>query len=93
MPRARASLSEIEVDGERYAVLAYTPARPAALARLTASEWKVLERWIEGQTMRAIALARGVTPRTVAKQIAAAYAKLGVSSRPELVERLHHWSR
>jgi DNA-binding CsgD family transcriptional regulator len=79
---------EVDVAGRRYAVVAFVPPRPAALATLTASEWEVVERWVEGDSMRAIARARGVTARTVAKQIASAYAKLKVSSRGELFQRL-----
>jgi DNA-binding CsgD family transcriptional regulator len=78
-------LHPFELDGEQWMLVAYAPARPAALAALTASELVVLDLWLAGRSMRAIAAARGVMFRTVAKQIASVYAKLGVSSRAELI--------
>jgi DNA-binding CsgD family transcriptional regulator len=86
---SRAVLHELAVDGEEWMVVAYAPARPSALAVLTASELAVVDDWLAGKSMRAIATGRGVAVRTVAKQLASAYRKLGVSSRVELVALVH----
>ena len=86
---SRAVLHELTLDGEQWTVIGYAPARPGALAVLTASELEVIDRWLEGASMRSIASERGVRVRTVAKQIASAYEKIGVSSRAELVSFVH----
>lgn len=70
-------------------LVSYAPARPAALVVLTGSELAVVDLWLAGRSMRAIATERGVAYRTVAKQIASAYRKLGVSSRSELISLVH----
>lgn len=63
--------------------------RPApSLERLTAAERTVVALAVEGLGNEAIAQARGVSLRTVANQLAAAYRKLGVGSRVELAARL-----
>lgn len=61
--------------------------RPS-LERLTAAERTVVELAVEGLGNEAIARVRGVSLRTVANQLAAAYRKLGVGSRVELAARL-----
>jgi len=86
---SQAAFDEFVLDGKGWMVISYSPARPAALAVLTGSELEVLDRWLAGASMRAIAGDRNVTPRTVAKQLASIYEKLGVSSRAELVSLLH----
>lgn len=90
---SRATLHELTLDGEEWMVVAYAPPRPAALAALTASEMAVVDRWLAGESMREIASEREVSVRTVAKQIASAYEKLGVSSRTELVALVHELAR
>jgi DNA-binding CsgD family transcriptional regulator len=70
---------------EVWRVISYPLPRPGALAVLTPSELDVVERWVEGASMRAIARERGSAVRTVANHLAGAYRKLGVSSRSELV--------
>lgn len=85
----RAVLHELRLDGEEWMVVSYSPARPAALALLTASEMAVADLWMEGRSMRAIATERGVSVRTIAKQLASAYEKLEVSSRSELLALVH----
>jgi len=89
----RAVLHELRLDGEEWMVVSYSPSRPAALALLTASEMAVVDLWMEGRSMRAIATERGVSVRTIAKQLASAYEKLGVSSRSELLALVHEPSR
>jgi DNA-binding CsgD family transcriptional regulator len=56
----------------------------ASLESLTAAERDVLRRALDGLSTRAIAQERGTSPRTVAHQLAAIYAKLGVRCRREL---------
>jgi DNA-binding CsgD family transcriptional regulator len=61
---------------------------PVAPAGLTAREAQVLQRVAEGDTNALIARRLGMRPRTVAKHLEHAYAKLGVSSRTAAVARL-----
>jgi DNA-binding CsgD family transcriptional regulator len=61
---------------------------PAACASLTTRERQVLERVAAGDTNAAVAHRLGMRPRTVAKHLEHAYAKLGVSSRTAAVARL-----
>jgi DNA-binding NarL/FixJ family response regulator len=79
----RAWLRAFELGGARLAVGAF-PEFDEALAPLSESERDVILRLISGYTNRAIARARGTSERTVANQVASAFAKLGVSSRLEL---------
>ena len=55
---------------------------------LTRAERDVAKRAAAGDGNHAIARARGASPRTVANQLAAVFAKLGVRSRAELSHRL-----
>ena len=59
-----------------------------AVGRLTRSELAVVGLLLEGRSSAVIAARRGTSARTVAHQLTAIYAKLGVSSRRELVARL-----
>lgn len=56
--------------------------------QLTAAERAIVARIVAGDSNRAIAVARGTSTRTVANQVAAIFAKLGVASRAELVAQL-----
>jgi DNA-binding CsgD family transcriptional regulator len=61
-------------------------------AKLTQAETEVLGLVSRGLSNKAIAQARGASPRTVANQLASVYAKLGISGRRELrayLSRLH----
>jgi DNA-binding CsgD family transcriptional regulator len=64
------------------------PGAPAALqdrlARLTASERSVVELVVRGVSNPRIAALRECSPKTIANQLNAAYAKLGVSGRRAL---------
>jgi len=63
-------------------------------ASLSAAERAVTRALAAGQTHAEICSARARSPRTVANQIAAAFRKLGVSGRGELLNRLVlHWLR
>jgi DNA-binding NarL/FixJ family response regulator len=56
----------------------------SGVAALTASERRVAELAIEGQTNRDIAQALYVTPKTVEVHLTNVYRKLGIRSRREL---------
>lgn len=68
--------------GERIAVIA-SPA-PRTTGGLTAAEREVTWLATSGSSNAEIAALRGVSPRTVANQLASAYRKLGPSPRREL---------
>lgn len=57
---------------------------------LSPAEHAVVRLALRGLRNVDIARTRGASPRTVRNQLAAAYAKLGVSSRTELAAR-HPW--
>jgi DNA-binding CsgD family transcriptional regulator len=79
------------VDEERGAArLAFARLAPLghALAGLTPAERDVVACIVSGKRAAVIAHERGSSPRTVANQIAAVHAKLGVSSRRELLALL-----
>ncbi len=78
----------LTIEGEQLAVLSY-PVRLAAPAKLTAAEREIVERIARGETNADIARARRTSLRTVANQVAALFKKLDVSSRRELVAKLH----
>jgi DNA-binding NarL/FixJ family response regulator len=82
----RAQLCAFELGGARLAVGRF-PDLDDALASLSEGERDVILRLVAGFTNRAIAHARGTSERTVANQVASAFAKLGVSSRLELAAR------
>jgi DNA-binding CsgD family transcriptional regulator len=75
-------------DGQELALfeLAKTGCSPRATG-LTAAERVVLGLAAEGLSNAGIATRRGVSPRTVANQLASAFRKLGVRSRLELQAR------
>ena len=64
--------------------ISYPIRRPRLFGRLTTSEIDVVEGVLRGQSHAEIAKAAGVSVRTVANQLAAAYDKLGVSGATEL---------
>ena len=92
MPKRDASvvIEEMEHAGERHLVIGFRLPRPAFLMDLTPTELQVMDAWVAGASMRAIAEARGVAERTVANQLASIYRKCGVGSRDELQARLQH---
>lgn len=81
----KAFVGYFEHDGRQYLLLSRSLARPAVFESLTAAELAVAEGILEGQSMRELALSRGVSERTIANQTARLYRKLGVVSRHELV--------
>lgn len=76
-------ISQLKVRAERYLIISRS--LPAKRPELTAAEHAVVEMFLKGETLRAIAQARGASIRTVANQVQSVYRKLRVSSRSELV--------
>ena len=72
--------THLRVGGDTFVVVSF----PDATDVLTPSERAVVELAVEGTSNAAIAAVRGVSPRTVDKQLESAYRKLGVASRAEL---------
>jgi DNA-binding NarL/FixJ family response regulator len=76
------------IDETEFLVLSY-PVVPLRVAEeLTRAERDVAAAFARGRSMTDIAAMRGTSTRTVANQIRAIYAKLGVGSRAELSNRL-----
>jgi DNA-binding CsgD family transcriptional regulator len=77
------------VDGVRYALVPLPDPRAAIEALpLSQAEREVVVLLASGRSTREIARARGVSPRTIDKQLASVYRKVGVSSRDELLVHL-----
>ena len=75
-------------EGGEYAYVSFASRPFARPAGLTEAEAGVVELVLRGASSDEIARARGVSPRTVANQLASVYRKLGVSSRTALVRAL-----
>jgi DNA-binding CsgD family transcriptional regulator len=83
-----ARLSHVTHQGRSYSLLS-TPRPERCLAReLSPAEYAVTRLLIEGRSHAQISALRHTSVRTVANQLAAAFHKLGVSGRCELVCRL-----
>lgn len=78
-------LSFVWIDGDELAVLSHPVDGPATLDGLTEAERQVTADVVDGLSNRQIALRRGTAPRTVAKQVASIFRKVGVGSRRQLV--------
>jgi DNA-binding NarL/FixJ family response regulator len=77
-----------DTGGANYALLSFPlPQTALDFSQLTAAERSVADGLLRGHSSREIALARGRSERTIANQISAIYAKLGVRSRRELLAR------
>lgn len=72
-----------ELDGREYAVLSYESTPPPKLEGLSKAETEVVRAALAGLTNEEIAVTRGRSIFTVQNQLAAAWRKLGVSSRHE----------
>ena len=70
-----------------YAVLSFCVPQLQLPPGLTAAEQRVARGVLEGQSNQEIALAHGVSSRTVANQLQSVYAKLQIGSRRELARR------
>lgn len=81
------SLERFSLGGAWYVVLSYPATTPDADSTLSRAELEVVSAVLRGETTSQIAAARGTTLRTIANQLASAYAKLRVGSRAELAAR------
>lgn len=72
--------------GRFWVVSASRPDRRLA-ERLSSAEYSVAQHLVEGQSHAQISRLRGTSVRTVANQLGAAFRKLGVSGRCELIDR------
>ena len=77
----------LAIGGDEYALLSFAIPQPDVPAGLTPAEREVVRGVVRGESNCEIARVRGVSPNTVANQLRAVYAKLGVGSRHELVTR------
>lgn len=75
----------VRSQAELIAALGGRAAPEALPGNLTRAERDVVRLVLEGRSNAEIALTRGTSPRTVANQLQAIYAKLHVGSRRELV--------
>jgi DNA-binding CsgD family transcriptional regulator len=78
----------MRVRGTEHVVLSFPLDVPEIPRTLTTAERAVALLVIEGRTDAEIAVARGVSKRTIGNQIASIFRKLGVGSRVELAARL-----
>jgi DNA-binding NarL/FixJ family response regulator len=77
--------SHVQLGSGSYVLVSFARGAPSAASRqLTPSERSVASWLVEGLSNAEIARLRGSRPRTVAKQVASIYRKLGVGSRAEL---------
>lgn len=74
-------MKQVDLDGETYLVLQWTPPAPRPGVPLTTAERAVAALVAGGATNEEIARTRKTSVRTVANQIASIMRKLGVSSR------------
>jgi DNA-binding CsgD family transcriptional regulator len=72
----------LQHGARRFIVMSYST---LPVRRLSAAEREVLTAVLAGRSNAQIAAQRNTQPRTIANQIARAFAKLGVRSRAELV--------
>ena len=72
-----------ELDGQRYVVLSFEGRQAPQLAGLSKTETEVVRAALAGLTNEEIAVTRGRSIFTIQNQLAAAWRKLGVSSRHE----------
>jgi DNA-binding CsgD family transcriptional regulator len=87
MPPAGLEATVLDIDGDELALLTYPLPAPYLPPELTPSERDVVLGVLRGDSMAALAQARGRSINTVKNQLRSAYTKLGVGSRVELVQR------
>lgn len=80
---------ELKLDERRYVISVEIPGL-SFRDRLSSSEWQVAQLSIEGEPHERVARARRTSLRTVANQLASAFAKLDVSGRAELRAKAVH---
>lgn len=80
--------AQVEILAPGLARLSFPLPEPVIPATLTAAERDVALRVFHGASNTEIARERGVTAKTIAKQLDSIYRKVGVASRCELITRL-----
>jgi DNA-binding CsgD family transcriptional regulator len=76
------------IDGVEYVVLSHPLDVAPLLEPLSSAQQDIARGLLADLSYREIAVRRGTSPRTVAKQVEGIYRRLGVSSRAELVALL-----
>lgn len=76
--------SELQVGGERLAIISLPVDASYDFSSLTPAERAVARALLKGQSNSAIATTRGSSERTVGNQVASVFRKLGIASRSEL---------
>jgi DNA-binding NarL/FixJ family response regulator len=95
MPRPHAPSTleaySFAIDADEYVILTFPlprePGTSDSYDALTQSERGVVELVMQGWSNSRIAAERGTSSRTIANQLSAAYRKLGVQSRRQLIAR------
>ena len=88
-PSSGLRATRFRLAGDDYVVLSYPRTAIAAPPELTSTERAVFSALLAGQSNQQIATSRDRALSTVANQVAAIFAKLGVGSRAELVARFN----
>jgi DNA-binding NarL/FixJ family response regulator len=86
--RGQWRLAELDSAGSRYQLLSAPVTEPNFARTLSPAVRAVVQMRIEGNSHAEIAARRRTSRRTVANQLAAAFQRLGVSGRSDLVELL-----
>lgn len=85
---AREPSTRFRFAGREFLVVRLDGDAPPALAKVPPAEREVALGLLRGRSNAEIARARGTSSRTVAKQVASLFRRLGVGSRAELVSHL-----
>jgi DNA-binding NarL/FixJ family response regulator len=80
--------AQFHFAGRDFLVVNLAGDEPDLLATVPPAEREVALGVLRGRSNAEIARARGTSPRTIAKQVASLFRRLGVGSRAELVGRL-----
>lgn len=84
---AELSARAFEIDGDRYAILAFPLPQAELPAKLSGAERAVVQAVLDGLSNAEIARLRGTSLNTVANQLRSVFSKLDVNSRFELTDR------
>jgi len=85
---AKTRSAQFRFAGRDFLVVSLAGDEPDLLATVSPAERDVALGVLCGRSNAEIARARGTSPRTIAKQVASLFRRLGVGSRAELVGRL-----
>lgn len=78
-------VAEVELQGERFAVIEVPTTSAIDQSKLSPTERKVVVLLLAGKSSREIAMERAVAERTIINQVSSIYRKLRVSGRAELM--------